>query len=135
MNSRYSRVAERAEHRCEYCQAPEAVFNLAFEIEHIVPPGRGGSEEESNLALSCRCCNLFKSDHLEGVDPRTANTVRLFHPREQRWNEHFSVDPASGTLMGLTPTGRAPVELLHMNRSTQVVARKQWMRLRFFPKF
>jgi hypothetical protein len=52
MNPHYSRAAERAGHRCEYCQAPEAIFNFPFEVEHILPPGRGGTDDESNLALS-----------------------------------------------------------------------------------
>src|SRR5438477_2115289 len=129
MNPHYSLVAERAGHHCEYCQAPEAIFNFAFEVEHIVPPGLGGSGDESNQALSCRCCNLFKSEYLEGVDPRSGNTAPLFHPREQKWDEHFAVDPA-GILIGLTPTGRATIDRLQMNRPTQVVARKHWMRLK-----
>ena len=32
MNPRYSRVAERAAHCCEYCQAPEAIFNCAINL-------------------------------------------------------------------------------------------------------
>jgi len=30
MNPHYARVAQRAGHRCEYCRAPEAVFNFPF---------------------------------------------------------------------------------------------------------
>ena len=37
MNPNYPFVAERACHRCEYCHAPEAIFNFPFEVEHIVP--------------------------------------------------------------------------------------------------
>src|SRR5439155_12463604 len=98
MNPQYIRVAERAAHRCEYCQDPEAIFNFPFEVEHIIPPGRGGIDDESNQALSCRCCNLFKSDHLEGIDPETGNMVSLFNPREQTWQQHFAFDPKRGTL-------------------------------------
>ncbi len=57
MNPHYSGVAERAAHRCEYGQAPEAIFNFPFEVEPIVPPRRGGSADDSNRALSCRCGN------------------------------------------------------------------------------
>ena len=39
MNPRYSAVAERAGHRCEYCGAPEVVFNFPFEVEHIIRRG------------------------------------------------------------------------------------------------
>ncbi len=37
MNPLYPFVAERAERRCEYCRAPEEVFNFAFEVEHLLP--------------------------------------------------------------------------------------------------
>ncbi len=76
MNPHYSRVAERAGHRCEYCRAPEAIFNFAFEVEHIVPPSRGGTDDDSNRALSCRCCNVFKSDYLDGAIPRPGTRRR-----------------------------------------------------------
>jgi hypothetical protein len=36
MNPRYVQVALRAEHRCEYCHAPEVVFNFPFEVEHVI---------------------------------------------------------------------------------------------------
>ena len=133
MNPRYARVAGRAAHRCEYGRAPEAIFNLPFEIEHIVPTGRGGADVEANWALSCRACNLHKSDHQQAGDPQTGAIVPLFHPRLHRWEEHFSVEESTGALLGLTPTGRATVARLQMNRSSQVTARRQWMRLNIYP--
>src|SRR5512142_856193 len=51
MNPHYAVVAERAVHRCEYCGAPEAIFNLPFEVEHIIPPGRGGADHENDLVM------------------------------------------------------------------------------------
>lgn len=89
MNPNYSLVAARAKHICEYCHAPEAVFNLPFEVEHIIPLSLGGSDDENNLALSCRSCNLYKSNLISGFDD-TATEVRLFSPREDTWTEHFA---------------------------------------------
>jgi hypothetical protein len=37
MNPFYTLVADRAAHQCEYCHAPELVFNFPFEVEHIIP--------------------------------------------------------------------------------------------------
>jgi hypothetical protein len=54
LNPLYPQIAERAEHRCEYCRAPEAIFNFPFEVEHILPSTRGGVDEPFNLALACR---------------------------------------------------------------------------------
>ena len=133
MNPRYVLVAERAGHRCEYCRAPEAVFNFPFEVEHILPPVCGGADSEWNWALACRACNLFKSDRVEARDPETEQTVRLFDPHRDRWDEDFQVEPRFGSMVGITPIGRATVEQLNMNASAQRAARIQWLRLGLFP--
>ncbi len=133
MNAQYAAVAQRAQHRCEYCHAPEALFNLPFEVEHIMPPSYGGTEEEANLALACRACNLFKSDRVQSRDPASRSLVRLFHPRDDSWDEHFAVDPETGSVLGTTAIGRATTVQLRMNSAVQLAARIQWMRLDLFP--
>lgn len=133
MNPHYTEVALRAGHRCEYCHAPEAVFNLPLEVEHIVPIARGGEDTATNWALACRACNLYKAAHVSARDPESAVVVRLFHPREDRWNDHFQVAPESGEMVGRTPIGRATVIRLGLNSVAQVAARLQWMRLGLFP--
>ena len=133
MNPRYPKVALRAGHRCEYCRAPEAVFNFPFEVEHIVPVSRGGADGGDNLALACRSCNLHKAAHVSGTDPESRTAVRLFHPREDRWEEHFRADTESGEIRGLTATGRATADQLNMNGGAQLSARQHWMRLDLFP--
>ena len=67
MNPYYTMIAERANHRCEYCQAPELVFNFPFEVEHITPLSRQGTNDEANLALACRSCNLHKGARISGI--------------------------------------------------------------------
>ena len=135
MNPHYALVAQRAGHRCEYCRAPEPVFNFPFEVEHIIPSIRGGADHESNWALSCRSCNLHKSDGVDGIDAKTAMTVALFHPRLQRWEDHFAADEVTGLVKGLTAIGRATAAKLRMNGPTQLAARKEWVRLGLFPTF
>jgi hypothetical protein len=50
---------------------------------------------------------------LAGIDPTTGQTVPLFNPRSQRWDDHFAWQ---GTLLvGLTPTGRATIRVLNIN--------------------
>lgn len=129
MNPFYSFVAARARHACEYCRAPEVVFNLPFEVEHITPQSRGGETSEDNLALSCRSCNLYKSDFIWGVDTFTRREASLFHPRLDAWHEHFSIDKETGRIKGLTVSGRATIVRLRINSAAQVEARKQWLRL------
>jgi hypothetical protein len=129
MNRNYPSVSARARHACEYCHAPEAVFNLPFEVEHITPLSHGGETVEGNLALSCRSCNLYKSDHILAADELTQQEVTLFHPRLDIWQEHFSVSEVTGEIEGLTASGRATIRLLRINSTAQIEARKQWLRL------
>ncbi|MFY9557507.1 MAG: HNH endonuclease [Blastocatellia bacterium] len=129
MNPHYPSVAKRANHRCEYCGAPEAIFNFRFEVEHIRPISREGVDEESNLALACRSCNIHKSNWLTAIDPVTQTDVPLFNPREQAWQEHFQLDLETAMISGLSPIGRAAVERLRMNSPVQLTARIRWTQL------
>ncbi|MBA2732180.1 MAG: HNH endonuclease [Acidobacteria bacterium] len=129
MNPYYPLVSARARHACEYCRAPEIVFNLSFEVEHITPQSRGGESTENNLALSCRSCNLYKSDYVSAVDELTQQEADLFNPRRDLWDEHFSIVEETGEIKGLTVSGRATVLRLRINSTAQVEARKQWLRL------
>jgi hypothetical protein len=132
MNPYYTAIAERANHRCEYCQAPELVFNFPFEVEHIIPLSRQGANEEANLALACRSCNLRKGTRTSAIMPESNTEVRFFHPREDLWSEHFQVDANSARIIGIGSVGRVTVECLEMNSSTQVAARQLWIRLGLF---
>ena len=133
MNPHYEVVALRAAHRCEYCHAPEAVFNVPFEVEHIIPLVRGGSNAAHNWALACRACNLCKGTHVEHSDPVTGTVIHLYHPRQDSWHEHFRVDPETGVIEGCTAIGRATVARLGMNSPAQCAARQYWLRLGVFP--
>ena len=82
-------IRQRAGEQCEYCRAPEQFNTDPFSIEHIHPVSLGGSNDEDNLALSCLGCNLLKGVRIDAIDLVTGNRVNLFHPRLDRWNEHF----------------------------------------------
>ena len=123
----YQAVATRARHRCEYCRAPEEVFNQEFEVDHVVPQASGGSDDFANLALACRSCNLRKGTAQRARDPETGQIVPLFNPRTDDWGEHFAVDLDSFSIEGLTAEGRASVRRLGLNRKVQVDARWLWI--------
>lgn len=133
MSPHYDLVAARARHRCEYCHAPEAVFNFPFEVEHIVPLVRDGADTADNWALSCRSCNVRKWAHVDHRDPVTGETVHLYHPRKDSWEDHFTFAIESGFMEGLTAVGRATIARLHMNSPAQCAARRLWIRLGLFP--
>jgi hypothetical protein len=97
-------VRERAGTLCEYCHLPQGFSGLRFHIEHIVPRQHGGTDDTSNLALACPECNFRKGTNLTGIDPDTRQVTPLFHPRRDRWNDHFAlVDGSIGrTNLGWT---------------------------------
>ena len=61
----------------------------------------------------CIFCNLYKGPNLASLDPETGALTRLFHPRHDRWEEHFRQDGA--LIVGFTAVGRTTCRLLEMN--------------------
>ena len=112
-----NKVVARANGRCEYCQVSAEGQIGAFPIDHITPRNRAGTTVFGNLALSCPRCNAHKWAFDSGFDPLTGSEVRLFHPRENAWSDHFewSLGEGRATINGKTPIGRATVERLKMN--------------------
>jgi hypothetical protein len=94
---------------------------LRFHIEHIIPQQHGGPEDESNLALACPDCNLKKGPNLTGIEPDTGEIVRLFHPRRDKWDDHFAYD--AERIVGKTPVGRTTAWLFAMNDSERLRVR------------
>jgi len=117
-------VARRAGECCEYCRSQARFSPDPFSIEHIVPRSKGGTDEDDNLALACQGCNNRKYTHVEARDPVSGNLVSLYHPRRQRWPDHFSWNEDFTLVIGLTPTGRATVERLQLNREGVVNLRR-----------
>jgi 5-methylcytosine-specific restriction endonuclease McrA len=109
-------VAERANYCCEYCRSQEQYSPDSFTIEHIKPIAKGGTNKPDNLAFSCQGCNNRKYTHTEAVDPATQTITSLYHPRQQAWSEHFVWSANFTLILGISPTGRATVEKLQLNR-------------------
>ena len=126
-------VAARARWRCEYCQAPEALFNSPCDVDHIRPRERDGSDEAWNLALACRSCNGSKHVAIEALDPLTGRSFRLFNPRTDTWDDHFSIGVTTAEVRGVTSIGRATIDRLRMNDARQRQARRIWIQLFSFP--
>ena len=70
-----SYLLEKFGRRCVYCGRGET----AFEIDHVVPRSRGGSDRVSNLVLSCHDCNTAKGDRTaaEFGHPQVAVQAKL----------------------------------------------------------
>lgn len=109
-------VAARAGGCCEYCRSQARFATHDFSIEHVLPRSLGGATEPDNLALSCQGCNNYKYTRISAQDPVNGETVALIHPRHDAWSEHFVWSDDYSFIIGITPTGRATVEALRLNR-------------------
>jgi len=113
----------RARGRCEYCRSHQEHSELIHHVEHIVAKQHGGSDDPDNLALACHRCNIHKGPNLTGIDPTTQQVVSLFHPRRDRWSDHFVF---KGVLIGgISAIGRATVRVLAMNDARRLEVRQE----------
>ena len=109
-------VRTRAAQLCEYCHTNERWQYVRFTIDHLLPVAEGGTDALDNLALACFHCNRRKSNMQTALDPVTQQEVALFNPRTHVWAAHFIWSSDGLTIEPLTPTGRATLELLELNR-------------------
>ncbi len=109
-------VEDRAAGCCEYCLSQQRYASHRFSIDHILPESLGGTNDPANLALCCQGCNNFKFTRTHAADPETGETVPLFNPRQQVWSEHFRWNENFTVILGTSPTGRATVKQLRLNR-------------------
>ena len=116
-------VIDRADNRCEYCGLDQDTQEATFHVDHVVPRSAHGPTALSNLALSCVSCSLYKGARQFAIDPRTGNEVVLFNPRLERWEIHFKWE--GDYLRRITPTRRATVVALNMNRPTMISIRRE----------
>lgn len=117
-------VSERARYCCEYCRAQAHYSADPFTIDHIQPYSLGGPTTAENLAFCCHGCNQCKATRVAAFDPVTGQTVSLFNPRTQRWEEHFEWNDDFSLLIGLTATGGATISALRLNRPSLVNLRR-----------
>ena len=106
---------------------------MRFTVDHIIPEVLGGESEPENLCLACWDCNLAKGARIAAVDPDTQALVPLFHPRRDRWLEHFRWIDEGKIIEGKTPVGRTTVNAVELNRSVVVEARQRWVEVGWHP--
>ncbi len=124
-------IRVRAKHRCEYCHFPETYAEISFHLDHVIAQQHGGQTDLENLALACCFCNRYKGPNLSGIDPDTHQITTLFHPRRDRWEEHFGWNGPK--MIGRTATGRATIQTLRLNRTDAIAVRSLLMREGVYP--
>ena len=93
-----------------------------LQLDHVIAEQHGGRTAAANLALACADCNRLKGPNVATLDPRDGDLVPLFHPRRDRWEDHFALD--GPRIRGLTARGRGTLRLLKMNDAVRLVARE-----------
>src|SRR5205814_723140 len=104
----------RARNRCEYCCISQLGQNATFHMDHVFPSSAGGATTLDILAMACPACSLGKGSRQTATDPQTGQQVRLFSPRRDSWRVHFRWNGVE--LVGISPTGRATIAALGINR-------------------
>jgi len=115
-------VRLRAAGFCEYCRISEQFTLAEHEIDHVIAVKHGGQTILENLVLCCTLCNRFKGSDIASIDPETGQLTPLFHPRNDRWDDHHEL--RNGEILGTTARGRVTVRLLRMNHPTRLKERQ-----------
>ncbi|WP_256868249.1 HNH endonuclease [Candidatus Entotheonella palauensis] len=85
-------VRKRANRCCEYCWLADDDGYFPHEADHIISLKHRGTSVLENLAWSCFDCNRFKGSNVASRDAISGELVPLFHPRQDRWHEHFRLN-------------------------------------------
>jgi len=117
-------VSDRAQNCCEYCLIPEMLTLSSHQVDHVIAEKHGGKTIEGNLALSCSLCNQAKGSDIASIDSQTGDIVRLYHPRQDCWTDHFDLKGESGVIFPLTAIGRVTEQLLRINRISSLPVRQ-----------
>jgi hypothetical protein len=115
-----SQVARRARHRCEYCLIHENDTAFRPQVDHIVSRKHGGDSAIQNLAYACALCNRKKGSDVASINS-SGNIERLYHPRQDRWSDHFQIDGSS--IHAISEVGAATSKLLQFNAPERLAER------------
>ena len=124
-------VARRAHHRCEYCLIHEDDIAFRPHVDHIVSRKHGGLSDIENLAYACVICNRSKGSDVASINGRSGEIVRLFHPRQDLWADHFQLDGCS--IRAISAVGTATAALLRFNAPERLAERSLLQSLDSYP--
>ena len=115
-------VVARADGLCEYCLIHEDDTVFGCEVDHVISAKHGGTTDADNLAYACAFCNRAKGSDIGSVVQGTGLYVRFFHPRLDRWTEHFRLDDVM--IRALSDIGEVTARLLAFNTGERLLERQ-----------
>ncbi len=124
-------VFARAVGLCEYCLIHQDDAHFSFQVDHIISRKHRGSTTSGNLALACLRCNVAKGTDIGAVAGRPPRLEPLYHPRRNRWSDHFRLTGAR--ILPLTVTGAATIRLLQINASDRLLLRRALQKAGRYP--
>jgi hypothetical protein len=105
---------------------------VRFHVDHIIALKHDGTDTDDNLCLACPDCNTHKGENVAALDPLTRAANKLYDPRHQNWDDHFTINP-DATLSGQTPEGRTTIFVLRINDDERVIQRLAELNLGDYP--
>jgi len=129
-NAFKKQIRERAHFCCEYCLSFEGHSYIKFQIEHIISLKHGGLTELSNLALACFFCNNAKGSDL-GTIVTNDELIRFYHPRKDKWKEHFELD--KHVILPKTDIAKGTIKILGLNEKDRLLERLAFYEANFYP--
>ena len=124
-------VITRARYLCEYCRLHQRDSLYPHEVDHIIPEKHRGTTTADNLCLACLECNRHKGTDFASFDLETGAVAVLYHPRLDRWKDHFRLNGA--VIEPLSATGRVTVFVLKLNDPLRLRPRTAFMRVGRYP--
>lgn len=115
-------VLARADYLCEYCLIAEVDTFHGCQIDHIISEKHDGPTTADNLALACAFCNRGKGSDIGSIHWETRELVHFFHPRTDRWADHFVL--SGSRIEGLTKIGLVTARILGFNDPDRVLERQ-----------
>lgn len=101
-------LAEKFKHKCCYCGTPQG-NGIRFEVEHLTPKARGGSNQIVNLGWSCHDCNEKKGEltceefgHPEVRKTAEVSMKHATHMSIMRWKLYERLKAIYGDRLYLT---------------------------------
>ncbi len=115
-------VMARADYICEYCLLTADDVYFRHQMDHIISVKHSGPTEADNLACACFLCNNSKGSDLGSIYWPTRQLTRFYHPRIDRWAEHFQLDGAM--IQPLTDIGEVTALILIFNAEDRLAERR-----------